>query len=124
MTTDWLTRPTTAVVDLGPAGVDLRGYRGDSFTARFTFRYVDGTPVALDGTWLAQLRLEPSDADPLDSFAVDTTDQATGVVVVSLTPAQTVALAQRTVWDLQNVATAGTRTWFAGTLYLGGEVTR
>ena len=122
---DWFVRsPADAVLDLGPGVVDLRGYRGDTFTARLAFRYTDGTLVTLDGTWRAQLRTSAGDDAVLDSFTVDASEQAGGFITVSLTAQQTTALPQRATWDLENVADAGVRTWLAGILYLGGEVTR
>lgn len=122
---DWFVRsPADAVVDLGPALLDLRAYRSDTFAARFTFRYADGSPVVLNGTWRAQIRADAQADEQLDEFAVDTVQQASGIIAVSLAPAKTAALPQRSVWDLENVAAAGTRTWFAGTLYIGGDVTR
>ena len=124
MTTDWLSRISAPVVDLSPGAVDLRGYRGDTFATRFTFRQSDGTPVVLTGTWRAQIRADADDTTPLDTFNVDATSQATGVIMLSLSTVQTLGLPQRTMWDLENVASSSTRTWLNGTLYLGGDVTR
>jgi hypothetical protein len=121
MTADVLFGP---VVDLGPAAVNMRGYRGDTFATRLTFRHTDGTPVVLAGTWRAQIRAEPSDAVELDHFDVDVTEQAAGVIMVALSAAQTLALPERTVWDLENIGTTSVRTWLNGTLHLGGDVTR
>jgi hypothetical protein len=124
VTIDWLSRIAAPVVDLGPGAVDLRAYRGDDFAARFNFRYADDRPVVLAGTWRAQIRRRHDDATPLGTFAVDATEQAVGIVWLRLTAAQTTTLPQRTVWDLEDTAGPGVRTWFSGGLYIGGDVTR
>ena len=124
MTVDWLSRIAAPVVDLGPGAVDLRAYRGDDFAVRFHFRYADDTPVVLDGTWRAQIRLRHDDPAGLDEFEVDATEQTAGIVWLRLTADQTTTLAQRTVWDLEDVGGPGTRTWFSGGLYIGSDVTR
>ena len=112
------------VVDMGPGAVNLRAVRGDDFATRFTLRYAGDIPVTLEGTWRAQIKLAASDAVELDAFTVDATQQDAGAITVHLTAAQTTALPQRTVWDLQNIAAAGVRTWFSGGLYIGSDVTR
>ena len=124
MTTDWLSPPLqAAVVELSPGDIDLRGYRGDSFVTRVHFHYDDGQQVALTGSWRAQLRATPSASDIIDSFDVAVMED--GDVQMTLTPEQTTALPQRTVWDLENVQSAAdVRTWLRGGLYLGGDVTR
>jgi hypothetical protein len=123
---DWFVRsPAEAVVSLAPAVLELRGYKGDAFEVRFGFHYKSGAAVPLEGTWRAQIRADPLDDDVLETFDVDVSQQSVGVVTLRLTPAQTVALPQRAVWDLEQTPTGGAvRTWFAGSLYLGGEVTR
>lgn len=122
---DWFVPQPAAVVALAPSSLELRGYRGDTFRTRLSFRYRDGTPVVLDGTWIAQLRTTPDAAEVLGVFTVDTVEQTGGIVELSLGTAQTASLPQRSVWDLQQTPGDGqVRTWLAGTLFLGGEITR
>lgn len=125
MSIDWLS-PTfgSGVVDLGPGDVYLRGYRGDSFSARVRFRFADGTNMPIGGTWRAAIRSAPSSTEVLGEFAVST-DLDDYAVDLRLTGAQTATLPQRTVWDLENaISLIETRTWLRGGLYLDVDVTR
>lgn len=126
--TDWLTKPGRTAVDQRPGVIDLSVYRGDSFNCPFTFvTEIDGDAYALTGTWRAQIRAEAESPEVLDSFAVDDSKQVQGIVTLTLTAAQTQALPDRSVWDLENVstdATVGTHTWLMGTLYISGDITR
>ena len=98
-----------------PATRDLTIYQGDAYDHEASFVAADGTPLDMTGTWRAQLRRSTSTAEPATSFAIDDTDAATGVLVLSLTAAQTAALtAGKYVWDLEDTATAST--------YLRGQV--
>ena len=124
MTVDFLSHPTAVTVDMGPATLHLNGVAGDDLNARFRFLFATGMPVPLDGTWRCQIRLKASDPTELDAFTVDAVDQTTGIISVHLSSSQTTALPTRTVWDLENIGTAGTRTWFTGSLYIAKDVTR
>ena len=126
--TDWLTKSGRTSVDQRPGVIDLSVYRGDSFNCPFTFvTQIDGDAYTLSGTWRAQIRADAEDPAILDSFTVDASKQAQGIVTMTLTAAQTQALPDRTVWDLENLsndATIGTHTWLMGTLFISGDVTR
>lgn len=83
-------------------------YQGDTYTHEITVQDDAGAPVDLsDRTWAAQIRAYATADTALADFAVDATDAATGVLVLSLTAAQTAALPGRpAVWDLQGTYTA------------------
>jgi len=106
---------------------DLSIYQGDTYTHVVTV--VDDGAAAVDlsdRTWAAQLRPHPEAADVLVSFTVDDSDAATGVLVLSLTAAQTTTVTRDVVWDLQGTFTAGgaVETLLAGKASLTKDVTR
>lgn len=83
-----------------PARVDLKMVAGDSFSKEFRLREQDGTAIDLTGlTGRAQVRDRPG-GELLAEFTVGPLD-ATGVVTISLTTAQTRALPGKGVWDLE-----------------------
>lgn len=59
---------------------------------KFTVTDPDGAPVDLTGTVTAQVRDARADAAAVQTFAIDLTSHATGVVYISLTGAQTAGL--------------------------------
>lgn len=81
--------------------------RGDDYEHEVTLT-VDG--VAYNGstsTWSAKLRSAPG-ASVIATMTVDTTDAATGVLVVTTTDTVTAALTDPSVtWDLQETTAAG-----------------
>ena len=90
-------------------------YAGDPARLELTVRDTLGAPVDLSGrTWLAQWRESPSAPDAVPITA-DTTDAATGILVLSLTAEQTRAMTRGGVWDVQHVGGStlvyGTTTW-------------
>jgi len=100
-------------------------YAGDTFSQTFTFKEDD---VAIDlpdegwGSWTAQYRRNP-DSTTAISFAVDTTDAATGQITISLTATQTGTL-EPGVFDLQATQGFVVRTWVRGGLNVTKDVTR
>lgn len=129
MSTDWLTSKSAgASADLLPGVVDIKVYRGDTLNCPFTFlTEVEGEAYALSGTWRAQIRAEAEDPTVLDSFAVDASQQAQGIVTLTLTSTQTNGLPDRSVWDLENVSNdpvVGVHTWLMGKLLASGDITR
>lgn len=87
--------------------------QGDAFRWVLTFQSTSagGAPLPVDltafgSTWTSNLRISPSQVPPL-SFTIDASGAATGVLVLSLTGAQTGTMATDpaagTVWqfDLQ-----------------------
>lgn len=90
-----------------PQTLDLSLYAGDGAGLRFTITDSTGAALPLTGEMKAQIRANRENADPaLAEFAVDLTDFATGVVLISLTGEQTHALINGDekfdgVWDLE-----------------------
>jgi hypothetical protein len=133
-----------------PAAVALDVYSGDRWQQKFKF--TDGgdhngdgiaedpnNPLAKDVsgyTFTAQIR--PTRFDTSSSptaFSVDTTNAATGIIVLTLSPAQTAALltpseqksSKGYVWDLQAVKASDTsdvETWYQGDVVVWLDVTR
>ena len=126
--TDWLTRSGgPAVWEMTPGVLDLRLYRGDSFATDLNFTNADDEPepYPLTGIWRAQIRAHAEGPTVLDTFTVDTTRQDVGIINISLTTAQTLALPDRSVWDLENTPDDGKiRTYLMGSLFASGDVTR
>jgi hypothetical protein len=100
---------TDELVSLVPEVVNLALYAGDGVGLRLTVKKGDGTPWNLTGTVQAQIRQDRMDTQVEESFAVDLSQGATGVVVLSLTGAQTTALGGAGpfagYWDVQWTAT-------------------
>lgn len=109
-----------------PSKYDLKGYAGDTYRLEVRLR-VKGTgePIALDPAgWTAQIRRTAAATNPKAEFQIDTTDAATGVLVLELTAAQTAGLPAVGVWDLQQSITDVTRTYLSGAAYFPRDVTR
>jgi hypothetical protein len=110
-----------------PAQLDLQIYAGEPYSAGFQFNNQDGTPYVLTGTWQADIRDQALNA-VLTSFTVDTTNEAAGLVVISLTKANISAIPSTSpaAWDLQQCDAGGlpVRTWFRGALTVTADVTR
>lgn len=96
--------------------------QGDPYVHTITAQAADGTPKNVSGTWAAQIRRNPLDTDVAATFSVDTSDAASGTVVLSLTEEQTAALAPgRYVWD---VDWSGVGTPIGGSVVVQPDVTR
>jgi len=106
----------------GPALLSRTAYQGDIWAMTVTF--TDGTdPLDVSGgTWRAQVRKTPSSTTVLADIAVDTTDAAAGVLVLSLTAEDTAGLPPECWWDLEDT-TAG-KTYLRCKLTVTREVTR
>lgn len=99
---------------LDPTEAKAHGiYRDDPFTLSLNFWTDDTKTTGRDlsgGSWEAQIRAGripgATSDDPLAQFAVDATDAATGVLVVSLTRTQTRDLGLKSgraaFWELQD----------------------
>jgi hypothetical protein len=97
-------------ISYNPQVLDLTLYAGDGAGMRFTLTDSDNLPLNVTGAVVAQIRLTRDAPDPaLATFAVDVTDGADGIVVISLTGDQTLDLAPEEkfvgVWDLEWTAT-------------------
>jgi hypothetical protein len=111
---------TTPTVDLTPAVVNIRLYRGDDSTVKFTLQD-GGSPVVLPTTgWSAQLRESRASPDVAAPATINATEAATGVLYITFpnTPTTPPAL----YYDVQ-CATGGLRTWLRGRVTISGDVT-
>ena|SRR5215204_2372385 len=93
-------------IDLSPKVLDLVLYAGDGVNFRLSITDKDDEIVPLTGEMEAQIRIKRLDADPpLGEFTIDLSDFEDGVALLSLTGAETQALAPLKkfvgVWDLQ-----------------------
>jgi hypothetical protein len=94
-----------------PQTLDLLLYAGDGAGIRFTITDKTGAALPLTGEMKAQIRANREDVDPaLAEFSVDTSDFATGIVLISLTGDQTHSLISGDekftgVWDLEWIST-------------------
>lgn len=84
-----------------------------------------GHPIALTGTWLAQMRLQPDATAILATFTVDLSLASQGIPILRLDAPTTSQLSlPGGVWDIQQTAVDGTvTTWYAGTVELDEDVT-
>lgn len=105
---------------------DIQIYQGDTFIHRLEI--VDGnmTPVNVTGsTFASQIRKRASYTNVEATFAVDMTNAATGVVVLTLSPAATNGLlAGRYHYDVHQVTGGNVLTLVYGRVDVTGEVTR
>lgn len=110
-----------------PAARDLAFYQGDDYAHEITFTDDATPPAALDLSayrFAAQFRRWHADPDAVD-FAVDVTQADTGLIILSLTAAQTAGLPSKGVWDLEVTLPSGAiETWLAGAVAVGRDVTR
>lgn len=110
-----------------PGTLSIAFTRGDDYALELTFTDDGAPPVALDYsamTFAAQIRPFEDDTFVVP-FTVDDTDSDTGVVILSLTAAQTALLDGVHAWDLEVVDGANaTTTILAGTATVKADVTR
>lgn len=118
-------------VDLTPQELNLKLYSGDGVRLPVTITDKDDNPVDLTtGTIKVQIRLKRGVDTPAEAeFAVDLTDGADGIAVISLTGTQTHDLAPTTkfkgVWDFQWTVTGSPpRTLIQGRVECDVDVTR
>ena len=106
--------------------LNLEPYRGDVFTRTLKFETAAGVAINVTGLgFLAQIRSQPDSEVVLATFGIDTTDEATGIIIISLTEEDTelVALRQNNVWDLQ-ACTPAVKTYVRGSIVVIADVTR
>lgn len=112
----------TIPTDVGALDV----YAGDTFTQTFTLTS-DSSPIDLDAAgwsdWSAQFRKTASSSTAVD-FAVDVSQADVGKITISLTPAQTAALKDNGVFDLQATQGSVVRTWIQGSISWLRDITR
>lgn len=114
-----------------PQTINLELYAGDGAAMKFTLKDPNGNPWPFDGEWTAQIKAKRTDATPIVSWAIDLSQQAEGIVTISLSGAQTASLipSGKTkffgVWDLQYVATGSEpQTFVQGKVTCDADVTR
>lgn len=98
-------------INLRPQVLDLALYAGDGVEFRLICTDSAGAPIDVTGAVQAQVRLERLSSDPpLAVFSADVVDAYIGIVILSLTGAQTQALSELDtsvdgtfigVWDVQ-----------------------
>ncbi len=110
-----------------PAKQDLTLYRGDTRVWTDTFT-VDGDPMDLTGhTFLAQIRANPDDDEPMAVMDVDVLDADAGVIQRTLTAEEAAKLVPgRAHWDLQVRRTSDghVRTYIGGAVKITADVSR
>lgn len=108
----------------GPKPVLVQTYQGDS--VRFTATFTDAAdkPIDVTGwTWLAQLRA--ADDTLAGAYVVDVTNATDGVLVLTLTEAQTTAMPLGDLlWDVEANDGTDTRTVLNGKLRVREDVSR
>lgn len=114
-----MTTPTTPTVDLTPAALNVKLYRGDDSTIKVTLQDDDGPVVLPTSGWLAQLRTEKDSIEVVATIAVDATQAATGVLFLTFPT----GVASGLFYDVQ-CSTGGLRTWLRGRVTLSPDVTR
>lgn len=120
-------------LDFDPVVVNVKWRAGDGLTITVTYTDDAGDAVNVsDSTFTAQLRdLHGLDAAATETLTIDDTDAATGVIVATLTGAESTALIEsgarswRGSWDMQRSVTSGQpRTHFYGSAVCSLDVTR
>lgn len=118
-----------------PGNLDLTIVQGANFSRTIQFKDSEGVVIDLTGVTIeAKIRREFSDAAALQAFTASVTDAANGVVVISLTAAETAALSltgssnQRAqslgVWDLELTDTGRVERMLQGKVTLSQEATK
>lgn len=122
-------------INLQPQLLDLLLYSGDGFSFKLICTDSANAPIDVTGAVKAQIRLDrlnPEDPALLD-FTVNVTDAYLGIVLLSLTGAQTQSLTDESatpgkfvgVWDVQwHPATSEPRTLIQGKVECVADVTR
>jgi hypothetical protein len=90
-------------INLQPQVLDLALYAGDGVEFRLVCTDKAGAPIDITGTVKAQVRVDRLTPDPpVVAFSVNSTDAYLGIIVLSLTGAQTATLGKfNGVWDVQ-----------------------
>jgi hypothetical protein len=101
---------------------DLLAYQGDNFVAILDF------PDSFDTTlytWEANISNQLGSATTLTQFTIDFIDGATDQLQISLTSDQTLALPDRSYWDIQGTLISDTtqvKTYMRGALITTTQV--
>lgn len=118
-------------IDLRPQALDLSLYAGDGVSLRLICTDGSGAPIDVSGTVKAQIRLDRTNDDPpLVEFTVNSTDAYQGIILLTLTGAQTQQLVDSSgkfsgVWDVQwQASSAQPRTLCQGNVECVADVSR
>jgi hypothetical protein len=122
-------------INLQPQVLDLALYAGDGVKLRLICTNGSGAPIDITGAVKAQIRLDRTNADPpIAEFSATLTDAYQGIVVLSLTGAQTQELVEHPsgapgkfsgVWDVEwEPADAEPRTLCQGQVECVADVSR
>lgn len=94
-----------AVINLNPQILDIVLYAGDGVNFRVVVTDSLDEPVPLTGTMKAQIRAKRDSLNASAEFAIDLSDSATGIALLSLSKVDTRALVTTKkfvgVWDLE-----------------------
>lgn len=90
-------------INLQPQVLDLLLYAGDGVEFRLVCTNGTGAPIDITGSVKAQIRVDRLTPDPpVSTFTVNSVDAYQGIIILSLTGAQTQQLGKFIgVWDLQ-----------------------
>lgn len=122
-------------INLLPQVLDLSLYAGDGVDFKMIAKNGAGAPIDITGVVQAHVRLERLTPDPpIAEFGVNVVDAYQGIVILSLTGEQTMALSQDPssssgkfvgVWDVQwTPAGSQPRTLVQGKVECVADVTR
>jgi hypothetical protein len=97
-------------INLQPQVLDLALYAGDGVSIKLHCVDKAGAPIDVNGTVKAQIKLDRTSNSPIVSFTIGVVDAYQGIVVLSLTGAETAQLSSDPssksgafvgVWDIQ-----------------------
>jgi len=91
----------TQTIDMQPQVLNLQLYSGDGFSFRMVCKNAAGDSIDMGGTVKAQIRKDRTTPEnpPIQEFTVGMTDAFQGIIVLSITGAQTQALTDEPVGD-------------------------
>lgn len=98
---------------------------GDDYDHEITFVQSDGVTPQNVSTWTfaAKVREDYASASGT-AFSIDTTNAATGVIILSLSDTQTLALSGKTgVWDVDRTVSGKTLTVMGGSFAVAAQAT-
>ena len=109
-----------------PPTRDLSIVAGDTFSHLIEIKDVNGAAVNVTGrTYTGQVRQYPSSATAAATFTVDTTNAATGKVVISLSATTTAGLTPGPYrYNVQQTVGSTVTTLFRGAFIVLGDETR
>lgn len=109
-----------------PAEVTLTQTRGDSWSLTVTFTDDGDYPVDVSAdSWRAEIKARPDDTTALAEWTIDDTDAADGILVLTLSAADSADLPARVLhFDIEATTGDMVRTWLVGTTDVVADVSR